>query len=211
MNITDILKEKKYIVGKHLISKAIELKLSMDEFLLLLYFENADTSVFDTDLIKKNMGINEEMIMDAFNKLMSKKLISFETGKDSEGRIYDGISLNNFYNLINTEYSEAKKNQNADNIFTTFEQEFARTLSPSEYEYINRFLEIGFSEELILGALKEAVYNGATNMRYIDTVLHEWKRKGYKTMDDVKNNIIKKETEKNDEIFDFDWLNDDEE
>ena len=142
---------------------------------------------------------------------MSKKLISFETGKDSEGRIYDGISLNNFYDLINTEYSEAKKSQDADNIFTSFEQEFARTLSPSEYEYINRFLEIGFSEELILGALKEAVYNGATNMRYIDTVLHEWKRKGYKTMDDVKNNIIKKETEKNDEIFDFDWLNDNEE
>ena len=211
MNITDLLKEKKYIVGKHLISKALELKLSMDEFLLLLYFENADTSVFDIDLIKKNMGSNEEMIMDAFNKLMSKKLISFETGKDSEGRIYDGISLNNFYDLINTEYSEAKKSQDADNIFTSFEQEFARTLSPSEYEYINRFLEIGFSEELILGALKEAVYNGATNMRYIDTVLHEWKRKGYKTMDDVKNNIIKKETEKNDEIFDFDWLNDNEE
>lgn len=211
MNITDLLKEKKYIVGKHLISKALELKLSMDEFLLLLYFENADTSVFDIDLIKKNMGINEEMIMDAFNKLMSKKLISFETGKDSEGRIYDGISLNNFYDLINTEYSESKKSQDADNIFTSFEQEFARTLSPSEYEYINRFLEIGFSEELILGALKEAVYNGATNMRYIDTVLHEWKRKGYKTMDDVKNNIIKKETEKNDEIFDFDWLNDNEE
>ena len=65
-------------------------------------------------------------------------------------------------------------------------------------------------KKLILGALKEAVYNGATNMRYIDTVLHEWKKKGYKTMDDVRKNIIKKETEKNDEIFDFDWLNDDE-
>ena len=55
---------------------------------------------------------------------VSKKLISFETGKDSEGRIYDGISLNNFYNLINTEYSEAKKSQDADNIFTTFSCSF---------------------------------------------------------------------------------------
>lgn len=211
MNITDILKEKKFIVGKHLIQKSMELKLSMEEFLLLLYFENSDNSIFDIDLIKKNMGISEENIMDSFNKLMSKKLISFETGKDSEGRIYDGICLDNFYNLINAEIENEKKIKNTDNIFTQFENEFARTLSPSEYEYINRFLEIGFSEELILGALKEAVYNGATNMRYIDTVLHEWKRKGYKNMDDVKNNLIKKETEKEDEIFDFDWLNDDEE
>jgi DNA replication protein len=209
MNVKDLLMEKKFIVGKHLIKEAVKLGLGIDEFLLLLYFENSDTNIFDVELIKKNMGISEEIIMNSFNKLMSKKLISFETGKDSEGRIFDGISLNNFYELIEKDNKE--ENNNSDTIFMSFENEFARTLSPSEYEYINRFLEIGFSEELILGALKEAVYNGATNMRYIDTVLHEWKKKGYKTMDDVKNNIIKKETEKNEEIFDFDWLNDDEE
>lgn len=208
MNIKDLLKEKKFIAGNHLIKQTIKLGLSLDEFLLLLYFENADTSVFDVELIKENMGISEELIMNSFNKLMSKNLISFETGKDSEGRIIDEISLDNFYGLI----EEESKNENKtnDDVFAAFESEFARTLSPSEYEYINSFLTLGFSEELILGALKEAVYNGATNMRYIDTVLHEWKKKGYKTMDDVKNNIIKNETEKNEEIFDFDWLNDDE-
>lgn len=210
MNAKDILKEKKFIVGKHLIQEAEKEKLTLDEFLLLLYFENADNSVFDVDLIKENMGVSEEMIMDAFNKLMSKKLISFEAGKDSEGRIVDVISLENFYNQIEEEIKVKNEKENKNNIFTTFESEFARTLSPSEYEYINRFLDL-FSEELIVGALKEAVYNGANNMRYIDSILHDWKKKGYKTMEDVKNNIIKKETEKQEEMFDFDWLNDDEE
>lgn len=210
MNAKDILKEKKFIVGKHLIQEAEKEKLTLDEFLLLLYFENADNSVFDVDLIKENMGVSEEMIMDAFNKLMSKKLISFEAGKDSEGRIVDVISLENFYNQIEEEIKVKNEKENKNNIFATFESEFARTLSPSEYEYINRFLDL-FSEELIVGALKEAVYNGANNMRYIDSILHDWKKKGYKTMEDVKNNIIKKETEKQEEMFDFDWLNDDEE
>lgn len=210
MNFKDILKEKKYIVGKHLMKKAMELKLSLEEFILITYFENADNIVFDIDLIKNNTGLDEESIMNSFNNLMSKKLISFDTGKDSEGRLIDTISLDNFYDLINKEVEEENTKITTDNIFSSFETEFARTLSPSEYEYINQFLEVGFSEELILGALKEAVYNGATNMRYIDTVLHEWKKKGYRTMDDVKNNIIKKETENNSEIFDFDWLNDEE-
>ena len=72
-------------------------------------------------------------------------------------------------------------------------------------------LELGFSEELIEGALKEAVYNGATNMRYIDTVLHSWKKKGYKTMEDVENNLVKEEKNLENTIFEFDWLNDNEE
>ena len=205
MNVKDILKEKKIIVGNHLIQKSIELKLSLEEFLLLAYFENSDSTIFDVELIKKNIGMNDEQIMNAFNTLMSKKLISFETGKDEEGRIIDGISLDNFYNLIDTEVEK----KNTDDLFTDFEREFGRTLSPSEFEYINSFLQLGFSEELIRGALKEAVYNGATNMRYIDTVLHSWKKKGYKTMDDVNNNIVNEQKTLDNTMFDFDWLNDD--
>ena len=207
MNIKDILKEKKLIVGNHLISKSLELKLSLDEFLLLAYFENSDTNIFDIDLIKKNIGMDEENVMNAFNLLMTKKLIAFETGKDSEGRIIDGISLDNFYSLI----EKVEEEKTAEDLFMKFEREFARSLSPSEYEYINSFLQLGFSEELIEGALKEAVYNGATNMRYIDTVLHNWKKKGYKSMEDVKNNIVKEQTNMDNTMFDFDWLNDDEE
>ena len=211
MNVKELLKEKKLIASEHLIKQAIDKKLSIEEFLFLLYFENANQMVFDLELIKQNTHMDEEKIMSAFNQLMSKNLISSQPEKDLEGRIVDTVSLNQFYDVIEKEIKEEKKNVLENTIYETFENEFARTLSPSEYEYINRFLEIGFSEELILGALKEAVYNGATNMRYIDTVLHEWKRKGYQTMDDVKKNVIKKEEEKNPEIYEFDWLNDNEE
>lgn len=210
MDIKEILREKKFIAANHLIRESINLGLSLDEFLLLMYFENSLTTAFDVELIKTTMSIDEETILNAFNKLISKNLISFSSDKDSEGRMIDVISLDNFYSLIEEGIKDKTDEKMKVTIFERFESEFGRTLSPSEFEYINRFLEVGFSEELIIGALKEAVYNGVTNMRYIDSVLYQWKKKEYTTMEDVKNNIIKTQTEKTEEIFDFDWLNDNE-
>ncbi len=73
---------------------------------------------------------------------------------------------------------EEKKEISSD-IFTTFEKEFGRTLSPMEYEIIKAWLEGDYTEELVLLALKEAIYNGVSNLRYIDRILHEWYKKGY--------------------------------
>lgn len=210
MNVKEFYKETKFVVGKHLLEKCIKLGLSIEEFVLLMYFENALNNAFDVELIKNATCLSDDKIMEAFNNLMSKQLISFGTDKDIEGRIVDGISLDNFYDLINADIENKNKKEAETNIFEAFEKEFVRTLSSSEYEYINGFLSAGFSEELILGALKEAVYNGVNNMRYIDTVLHDWKKKGYKTMEDVKNNIIKDSSNDNmldNDLLDFDWLN----
>ena len=79
-----------------------------------------------------------------------------------------------------------------------------------EYEIIKGWLNDKFSEELIIAALKEAVYNGATNLRYIDKVLYEWNRKGYKSINDINNRY--NEDNYNENLFDtsilkFDWLN----
>ena len=79
-----------------------------------------------------------------------------------------------------------------------------------DYEIINAWIDKGFSEELIIAALKEAVYNGATNLRYIDKVLYEWNRKGYKSINDINNRY--NEDNYNENLFDtsilkFDWLN----
>ena len=95
------------------------------------------------------------------------------------------------------------------NIFETYETELGRALSPTEYEIINSWLDSGYSEELILLALKEAVYNGVSNFRYIDRIIFEWAKKGIKNKDDVEKNRKEfKKSKENKELFDYDWLND---
>ncbi len=70
-------------------------------------------------------------------------------------------------------------------------KEFGRTLSNTDFEIINAWIESGFSEELIEAALKEAVYNGALTLRYVDKVLYEWNRKGIKVPADIKKAMEK--------------------
>lgn len=63
------------------------------------------------------------------------------------------------------------------NIFVLFEQEFGRPLTPMEYETINGWLDQDrYADELIRFALKESVFSGKLNFRYIDRILLEWSR-----------------------------------
>ena len=103
-----------------------------------------------------------------------------------------------------------EKKESSTNLFDVFEKEFGRTLSPIEYELINGWLDNEFSEELVKAALKEAVYNGVSNLRYIDKILYEWKKKGIKTPEDVEKNKVQFQNrkEENSEVFSYDWLND---
>ena len=86
-----------------------------------------------------------------------------------------------------------------------------------ELELINGWLSNGTPEELVLGALREAVYNGVTNFKYIDRIIFEWEKKGFKTMDDVNKHLMSRREKKSksesvnlkeQEVADYDWVND---
>ena len=61
--------------------------------------------------------------------------------------------------------------------------------------------------------VKEAVYNGVTNLRYIDRILSEWTKKGIKTKEDLEKEKIEFSKRKiqnnsvNKQNIDYDWLN----
>ncbi|MNO61396.1 DNA replication protein DnaD [compost metagenome] len=73
------------------------------------------------------------------------------------------------------------------NLFVIFEKEFARPLTPMECETISGWVdEDSYPDELILLALKEAVFAGKVHFRYIDRILLEWSRNRVKTVEDAK-------------------------
>ena len=124
-------------------------------------------------------------------------------------KVIEKVSLDNFYNEIKTEYKTKEEEIKKEDIYTIFEKEFGRTLSSMDYEIINAWIDNGFSEELVIAALKEAVYNGVPNLRYIDKVLYEWNRKGIKKPTDIKKQLesIPEAPVYEASIMDFDWLN----
>ena len=146
---------KKLVVETIFISEALKLDLSLKEFLVLLYFDNIYDEVFDMKIVAKTLNMKEEDVLTAYGSLVTKNLIKVNAEKDCFGKIREKVSLDNFYNEIRNDYKTKEKEDAKEDIYSVFEKEFGRTLSSMDCEIINAWIENGFSEELILSALKE--------------------------------------------------------
>lgn len=201
------VKAKDYVLRKELFPIIWEYKLNLEEVLLLIYFMNEDVPTFDVEQINKITMISVNKILDSFTSLTSKGLISIDVIKENSG-VKEVVNLDPIYKCMVDGLMKNNKKVVNNNIFEKFEKEFSRTLSPMEYEIINDWLDKNISEELILGALKEATYNGVNNLRYIDKIIYEWNKKGFKNMEDVNNHLRNRNTSDKSvkEISDYNWL-----
>ncbi len=216
--LVDLLKSNNLVIPMYLYKIKDKLELNEIDFIILMYFYNkGDNISFNVQAINKDLGIKEKDIMTSIGTLTSKKLIDFKTEKNDKGITKEYISLDDFYNKISLLLMDEEKEEqeeNSTNIFTDIEKEFGRTLSPIEYEIVKAWLNNNFTEEIIHCALEEAVINGVSNLRYIDRILFEWSKKGIKTREDVEKNRIehhnkeKKGENSQIEVFDYNWLED---
>lgn len=192
-----------------LLSNYKKLKINEKELIILIYLMNQKSSIFNPQKISEDLNIEISEVLESIEVLSNADLITINTLKDN-GLLEERIDLSNLYNkLAYLNINEEDTKEETTNIYDSFENEFARTLSPIEYELIKSWLDNDYSEELILCALKEAVYNGVKNLRYIDKILYEWNNKGIKTKEDVLKDkqSFKKNNTKKEEMFDYDWLN----
>lgn len=213
--IVKLYQKQNFVIGEDILKNIKKNKLSLDEALLIIYFySNNSHAVLDIDEIEEKFALNELETMQAFEKLANKNLISIKMEKNKEGKMEEIIDLTPLYESIAMDIGEECKKDSTNNIFSLFEAEFGRPLSSMEFQLINNWLDKGISEDLINSALKEAIFNGSFTLRYIDSILMEWVRKGFKSGKEVELYLRKrrqvKPKMKDEDLFDYNWLDDDE-
>lgn len=182
-----------------------KLQLTEAEVLLLvqlLAFRQVEHNDFPTlDQLMKRMGMTDEALGKMLQKLMQAGWISIESGSCEQSDVqYERYQFTGLYRKLaehlaaerRTELEEELFSSSFDpesqrNLFTIFEREFGRPLSPMELETISGWLDQDkHPEELILMALKESVFAGKLYFRYIDRILLDWSRNRVRNAEDAK-------------------------
>ena len=143
-----------FIVNANIIKSIGNIDITLDEFLMILYFLNVSYYI-DIDSIKDKLGFDEEKAVSVFSSLINKKYIEMIVS-NVNGNIIEQISLDPLFDRL---VLNKKTEDNSSDIYALFENELGRTLSSFEYDLINNWLSKGISEEMIRDALKEAILN----------------------------------------------------
>lgn len=210
--IINLLKTPPLIIPRIVFKNYKKLNITEEELLILICLINkGEKTVYNPNLFTEELGMDKYKAMQLLNELTEKNIIEIKIETNPKGKkeeyIYIDLLYKKIYGFVletNT-YEEEKPSQE---IYIKFETEFGRTISPTEVELINEWLESGISSELVEEALKEAVFNNVRNLKYIDRILNCWKEKGIKNKKDVikeKKNYRKNQTTK-EPIYDYNWL-----
>ena len=219
--LIDIFKQGHIVIPLFMLQHYKELKLEIGEFLFLMYLYNLGNKfIFDPSKFASDLNLDIKDVMNYIGTLSDKHFIRVEVMKNDKGLMEEMVLMDDFYSklsLITMDEINNASSTDSSNIYEVIEKEFGRTLSPMEYEIIRAWLDNGMSEELIQEAIKEATYNGVSNLRYIDKILYEWSKLGIKTAKDVSDNRKKRAKAKEEassdvdmDIMDWDWFDDDE-
>lgn len=89
-----------------------------------------------------------------------------------------------------------KENIKEKEIFDFLEINFGRTISPVELETITEWQNT-FDDEILKYAISICCNNNAKNINYLNSILNDWRSKGYKTLDECKNAYLQRKEKTN--------------
>ena len=210
-NILNLIMDKPIVVPRILFNNYRKLNITEEELIIIMLIITFGNKIeYNPDIFVKELNIDRHKVMGIISNLMEKNILSLEVvknGRKTEEYISISLLYDKLLNIVKDVSLDKPKIDTS--IFSVFENELGRLLSPMELEQIKEWVTTYKSDDLIISALKEAVLNGVSNFRYIDAILNEWNKKGYRSKDDImkdRNNYRKKKD--NIEVFDTDWLND---
>ena len=207
--VISILKDKPVIIPRILLNNYKKLNISDSELIMIMVLLSfGDKITYNPEEFAKEINGDKHQVMNIINNLIHKNIISLEIERVNK-KANEYLSLDLLYDKLFNLIIDKKEEKEIDvSIFDTFEKELGRTLSPMEYGQIQEWITSGNSQEMITYALREAVLNGVSNLRYIDSILNDWKKKGYKNKNDILKDREMYRNKKNKvSVYDTDWLN----
>lgn len=212
----ELLRDKMFFIPSSVFRNMGKLGITGDEVLVLIFIINMGPRVlYDPEMISKGTGINRIRVLEVINGLISKGILAIVVKKNgSSKKMEEFISTDLFYEkmrsvlLGGTNRANVKREEQTD-LFSMFEKEFGRTLSSMEYEIIRGWVSDDMPSDLVREALREATYNGVSNLRYIEKIILDWKKRGYKSVKDIERARERyKKKNGNGDVFDYNWLDD---
>lgn len=212
-SIISLLQEKPIVVPRILFNNYRKLNITEEELVIVMLIISLGNNIeYNLDIFVNELQMDRHKVMELVYSLVGKNILSIDVVKNGR-KTGEYISLSLLYDKLVNIIIDSGDNNNSvkldDSLFSVFEDEFGRLLSPMEIEQIKEWITTYKNEDLIKAALRETVLNGANNLRYIDKILNDWNKKGYKNREDIlrdRENYRKKK--QNIEVFDTDWLND---
>ena len=212
-NILKILQDSPVVVPRILFNNYRKLNINEEELVIIMLIISLGSQIeYNPDVFVRELGMDKQEVMSIISRLIGKNILSIEivkNGRKTEEQLSLTLLYDKLLNIVKDVSDEDSVKINS-SIFSVFENELGKLLSPMEIEKIKEWVTTYKNEELIVAALNEAVINGVSNLRYIDAILNEWSKKGYHNKEDILKDKTNYRKKKNTNIVipDMDWLND---
>ncbi|MEZ7570502.1 DnaD domain-containing protein [Streptococcus anginosus] len=166
-----------------------------DDFLVWQFFYLQNTTSLEEISpvqIAESIGKSVAEVNRSMSNLTEKGLLQYKTialNGEIEA-VFDALpALERLDEIVESRSSVAQTvSQNVlKDLVETFQQELGRLLTPFEIEDLTKTIQDDkTSPELVTAALREAVFNGKANWRYIQAILRNWRREGITTVAQVE-------------------------
>lgn len=197
-NLLSWLQEGNITIPAVLFSEYRNINLNEYELVLvlnILTFIEKGNEFPTPDELSSRMTISILDCNEILRRLVQRGYIKIIEGHSTEGIRFEKYSLDPLWEKLvdqflikNKNNNEMSKQSDETDLYTCFEKEFGRPLSPFECESLAMWMDDDHHDPIIIkAALREAVMSGKMNFRYIDRILFEWKKNGIKTIEQAQN------------------------
>ena len=169
-----------------LIENYKKLKIQEDELATIFVIDHliGQGNPFVTaDLLSLKMTLDVKSIDKILANLITKGFFEYKVqGKKTittleplKQKLYREFQI--FLSREEEEKSSQRITEQLENIYQEFEKLLGRSLSPVEIAKIHEWVSYGYSDKMIIDALKEALANGKKSLRSVDKILLSWSQK----------------------------------